>query len=700
VIAAWFRFLKGLRRQPEDSAWFRFWVAVNVTVALTSTAQNLDWPAFFAPCLGLTLGGMLISHRLRHRNNWEVKAALSIFMVLALANFFYGLAHSFFDPREPLAQLLMWLQALHSCDLPARKDLSYSLLSALILMAISAVLSVSHTYAFYLAAYYVSAVIALHYNVASLVAERTGWRAIRQPHSSESTSALGALRLSLTILGSGLVVVMLMPRIEGFKIRALPVSWQMRQSMPSVSKGEVRNPYYPSQLSKEEMRKRSAFNPNGYAGFNSLVDLQTRGRLDHIRVFQVRTNVACYFRGLTFDSYDGQFWSQSESAMRTLNVENPPFSFSPTASNSTDVVQIFYIDRPLANLVLFSPEAYQVFFPSQTLYLDRSGCLRSPFVLDKDIVYSVVSKQAHMTAERLRRLPRRDPQLRQLGRYKRLPSSTPARVSQLAAQIVGPRRGAFEQALALTLYLQSNFGYDLDAPRFPEGVDVVDHFLFEARRGYCEHFASALAILARSRGLATRYCTGFLPGTYNPFTGFREVYGDEAHAWVEIYLPGYGWMTFDPTPGGQTTPELSSANAPEERWLGLSILRYLSQQTGANLRWVGLAAACLGLTLLGVAAIRAIRASKPVDPLARCLEEALTLLAPWQTNDASACLPGQTPRERARQHDLPALHKLVEFHEKVAYSGQPLDRAGLAQAYQWLRQIKNHVRQRRRRPPT
>lgn len=689
MIAAWFRFLKGLKRQPEDSPWFRFWVAVNVTVALTSTAQNLDWPAFFWPCLGLTLGGMLLSHRLRHRNNWEVKAALSIFMVLALANFFYGLAHSFFDPREPLAQLLMWLQALHSCDLPARKDLSYSLLSALILMAISAVLSVSHSYAFYLAAYYLTAVVALSYNVQSLVAERTGWRPLRHI-PSQSTSASSAIRLSLSILGSGLAVVMLMPRIEGFKIRALPVSWQMRQSMPSVSKGEVRNPYYPSQLSKEEMRKRSAFNPNGYAGFNSLVDLQTRGRLDHVRVFQVRTNVACYFRGLTFDSYDGQFWSQSDTEMRTLSVENPPFSFSPTASNSTDVVQIFYIDRPLANLVLFSPEAFQVFFPSQTLYLDRSGCLRSPFVLDKDIVYSVVSKQAHMTADRLRRLPRRDPELRQLGMYRKLPPSTSERVRELATQIVGPRRGAFEQALALTLYLQTHFEYDLDVPRYPEGVDTVEHFLFESRRGYCEHFASALAVLGRSRGLATRYCTGFLPGTYNPFTGFREVYGDEAHAWVEIYLPGYGWMTFDPTPGAQTTPELGSANQPEERWLGLSILRYLSQQAGVNFGWLGLVAAGVGTALLGVAAVRAWRAGRPTDPLVRCLEQALALLGPAQ--------PGQTPRERARQHDLPALHRLIELHEKVAYSGQPLTSSELAQAQQWLRQIKKEIRQTR--PPS
>ena len=142
MIGGWFAFLKRLKREPEDSAAFRSWVAVNVAIALTATSAQLEWPLFYFPCLALTLFGMWISHRLRRRNNWEIKAALSIMMMLALGNFFVGLAGSLNDPRVPLAELLMWLQALHSCDLPARKDLSYSLLSALILMAIAAVLSI------------------------------------------------------------------------------------------------------------------------------------------------------------------------------------------------------------------------------------------------------------------------------------------------------------------------------------------------------------------------------------------------------------------------------------------------------------------------------------------------------------------------------------------------------------------------------
>ena len=660
VIKAWFRFLQGLKRSPEDSGWFRLWVGINVTVALVATAHQLVWPTFFGPCLGLTLFGMWVSYRLRYRNNWEIKAALSIFMVLALANFFYGLAHNFYDPREPLAQLLMWLQALHSCDLPTRKDLSYSLLSALILMAVAAVLSVNFVFAGYLVAYYVTAVVALRWNVRSLVAERTGWRI----EGASSKPSLGqGVRLGVSVLLLGFGVVVLMPRLEGFKIRALPVSWQMRLKLPTVSQGEVQNPYYPSALTKEQMRNSSAFSPQGYAGFNTLVDLQARGRLDHQRVFQVRTNVPCYFRGLAFDSYDGQFWTQSDSQLRTLNVEQPPFSFSPTPQNPIDVVQIFYIDRPMANLVLFAPEAYQVFFPSQILYLDRAGCLRAPFTLDKDMVYSVVSRQSRFSAEKLRTLPRRDPELRHLGRYLELPEHLPNRVRQLADEIVGARKPIFDQAMALSLYLQTRYAYDLDIPRYPQDADVVDHFLFEARRGYCEHFASAMTVMCRARGIPARYCTGFLPGTYNPFSGFREVYGDEAHAWVEAFIPGYGWMTFDPTPGGDAAPELSVEDKAEERWLGLAIARYLFSKLGGWGKWLAWLGGGLGLSLLALAGLRALNLRSHEEPVAACLREAFRWLGP--------VVPGRPPRLQAQGKPYPSLHQLVELHESVAYAGQP-----------------------------
>jgi len=85
-------------------------------------------------------------------------------------------------------------------------------------------------------------------------------------------------------------------------------------------------------------------------------------------------------------------------------------------------------------------------------------------------------------------------------------------------------------------------------------MDAVEYFLFEQKRGYCEQFSSSLAVMARSQGIPARVATGYVPGEYNPFTGLYDVRASDAHAWVEVYFPGYGWTTFDPTPSFDSTP--------------------------------------------------------------------------------------------------------------------------------------------------
>jgi hypothetical protein len=103
--------------------------------------------------------------------------------------------------------------------------------------------------------------------------------------------------------------------------------------------------------------------------------------------------------------------------------------------------------------------------------------------------------------------------------------------------------------LAVQRWLRANTVYDLDVPRDPPGADAVDEFLFERRRGFCEHIASAMAVLLRSVGIPTRFVTGFGPGQRNAFTGYFQVRESDAHAWVEVLYPGIGWVPYDPTFG-------------------------------------------------------------------------------------------------------------------------------------------------------
>ena len=101
--------------------------------------------------------------------------------------------------------------------------------------------------------------------------------------------------------------------------------------------------------------------------------------------------------------------------------------------------------------------------------------------------------------------------------------------------------------MAIERWLAENYRYDIDSPVPPEGQDAVDHFLFETDVGFCEQFASATAIMLRTLDVPTRVVAGYTPGTRNPFTGYYEVKNSDAHSWVEVWFPRYGWYEFDPT---------------------------------------------------------------------------------------------------------------------------------------------------------
>ena len=132
--------------------------------------------------------------------------------------------------------------------------------------------------------------------------------------------------------------------------------------------------------------------------------------------------------------------------------------------------------------------------------------------------------------------------------YTDLPDTVTDRVKELTFDIISAARTPFEKASAIETFLKNNLDYTLRPPHTPENVDFVDHFLFDLRIGYCTYFATAFAVMGRIAGLPTRYIEGFLmPST--PIEGsLYEVRQSNAHAWAEVYFPGIGWISFDPSP--------------------------------------------------------------------------------------------------------------------------------------------------------
>jgi hypothetical protein len=102
--------------------------------------------------------------------------------------------------------------------------------------------------------------------------------------------------------------------------------------------------------------------------------------------------------------------------------------------------------------------------------------------------------------------------------------------------------------VALEQYLRANYAYSLELRGTPKGEDPLDTFLFEIRRGHCEYFASAMAIMLRHLGIPARLVNGFRAGEYNGLGDNYVVRQYDAHSWVEAYFPPYGWVEFDPTP--------------------------------------------------------------------------------------------------------------------------------------------------------
>lgn len=133
--------------------------------------------------------------------------------------------------------------------------------------------------------------------------------------------------------------------------------------------------------------------------------------------------------------------------------------------------------------------------------------------------------------------------------YLQLPETLPQRVKDLSASLVATADNDYDKAKAIEQYLSSNFPYNLDVRSTPKSRDFVDYFLFDQKEGYCSYYASAMAILARCAGLPARYIEGYmLPPS--PLKGNPNTYiisNMQAHAWVEIYFEGYGWLAFEPT---------------------------------------------------------------------------------------------------------------------------------------------------------
>lgn len=159
-------------------------------------------------------------------------------------------------------------------------------------------------------------------------------------------------------------------------------------------------------------------------------------------------------------------------------------------------------------------------------------------------------------------------------KYLKLPNEIPSRVYNLAKDITDEYDSPYMKASAIENYLKTNYPYSKDTAILPEGRDFVDYFLFDEKKGSCSYYATALTVMARMVDIPARYVEGFVVPYSKNSDGYREILNSDAHAWVEVYFEGVGWVTFDPTPGNSSSayqfPEDNENNndTPEENTEG------------------------------------------------------------------------------------------------------------------------------------
>lgn len=305
-------------------------------------------------------------------------------------------------------------------------------------------------------------------------------------------------------------------------------------------------------------------------GFSEHVDLGDVGVLRDDPTIALRfevkdlpeppTRLTLRLRGTAFDAYDGRAWQRTQRELRAADHGLDGNDVYPLFRGPSDRDRVISFDlEPIDPPVLFLPPravALRVKPQNQillgealTVQRGSEDELRYTGSDARGLRYDVyVAGDSEQLVE-----PMTPPER---ARYLALPGDLPPRVVDLARQWTEGLTTSEAKAHAIEDHLRREYGYDLKSPSQGK-PQPVDHFLFESKRGHCEFFSTAMAMMLRGVGIPSRNVTGFVGGTWNRWGHYYAVREGDAHSWVEAYVdhPSHpGWVTFDPTPPSGAQP--------------------------------------------------------------------------------------------------------------------------------------------------
>lgn len=295
-----------------------------------------------------------------------------------------------------------------------------------------------------------------------------------------------------------------------------------------------------------------------------LGDLE-RLKLSRKVVMRVWTTHPQKLRGRVFTEFDGQGWHAREQAVGQLSPAPSNFALGGSAGEWLDTipgavftipgrdprqateagaVRTKIVQSVFNSGMLVSPgEKLLIRLPAPYVHLDPFEKVASPMSVPIEI-YGVINRRYDDVVQA-------GPAISQmLEDCLAVPKDTDRRLTELAVQLARRADSPAERVRRTVEFVQNACHYSLEVGKFHSGQPVAE-FLFEKKRGYCEYFASAAAVLLRLQGIPCRYVTGFNVQEGNRQGGHYVVREADAHAWIETYVPDRGWIEADPTPDGE-----------------------------------------------------------------------------------------------------------------------------------------------------
>ncbi|MGH1048503.1 MULTISPECIES: transglutaminase TgpA family protein [Bacillus] len=297
---------------------------------------------------------------------------------------------------------------------------------------------------------------------------------------------------------------------------------------------------------------------------------------DNTIIFTAQTQNKQYWRVETKDFYTGKGWDVSENRKKvSFKNKNDVVSwYEPNTkteiTEATITMQKSYphLTYPagLVSVEASSDVSYSVDPFSEKIYTmhgDSSTTLNSYKVTYEVPEFSIENLKSVKTNEGHETSPYF------MTKYTQLPESLPQRVKDLAVNLTNDKDNRYDKVLAIENYFTDNsFVYETMNVLYPaKNQDYVDQFLFDTKSGYCNNFSTSMIVLLRSARIPARWVKGFTEGTLEntlASTESENVYtiaNNNAHSWVEVYFPGYGWIPFEPTKGF-TNPYNFTNNTP------------------------------------------------------------------------------------------------------------------------------------------